>query len=169
MPKYNTLNSVQFDFQIEKLKEVSFSCQSANIPGMSLGQAIQPTPLLDIPIPGDTLTIDSLNITYLIDEQMSNYLELYKWMKGLGFPDSNTQYKDLLTNIYNLDSPGDQFSQATLFVLSNNSNVTFEVTFDRCFPISLSGLDFNTGEMDVNPFIASTTFLFANYDIVAST
>ena len=47
----------------------------------------------------------------------------------------------------------------------------FKYIYNRLdgFPISLSGLDFNTGEMDVNHIIASTTFLFANYDIVAST
>ena len=170
MPKYNTLNSINFDFQIEKIKEVSFSCQTANIPGMSLGQSVQPTPLRPLPIPGDSLQYDSLDISFLVDENMSNYLEIYKWLKGLGFPSDQQQYADLLVDTNRINQyDGDKFSEATLFVLSNNSNVAFEVNFTSCFPTNLSGLNFVSTDADTSPFIASTSFMFADFNIVTST
>ena len=53
--KLDYASPVQFRFKCSKLPTVEFFCQTANIPGISLGQATVDTPLKSIPFPGDEL------------------------------------------------------------------------------------------------------------------
>ena len=57
---------VQFRFKCSKLPTVEFFCQTANIPGISLGQATVDTPLKSIPFPGDELNYQDLGISFLV-------------------------------------------------------------------------------------------------------
>ena len=93
--KLDYASPIQFRFKCTKLPEVEFTCQTANIPGISLGGATQPTPLVDVPIPGDKINYDSLDITFLVDENLNNYKEIHDWLIGLGFPKDYTQFQNL--------------------------------------------------------------------------
>ena len=66
--KLDYASPVQFKFGLIKLPKVEYFCTAANIPGITLGTANQPTPLKDLPIPGDKLEYDNLSITFLVDE-----------------------------------------------------------------------------------------------------
>ena len=62
---------VQFRFKCSKLPTVEFFCQSANIPGISIGSASMPTGLKDIPIPGEKVSYQDLAISFLVDENIN--------------------------------------------------------------------------------------------------
>ena len=94
--KLDYASPIQFRFKCTKLPEVEFTCQTANIPGISLGGATQSTPLLDVPVPGDKLTFGSLDITFLVDENLENFREIHGWMYGIGYPKSRTQFLSLI-------------------------------------------------------------------------
>ena len=64
------------------------------MPGLDLGVATQATYLTDIPRAGEKLTFGDLTLTFLVDEDLSNYLEIQNWMRGLGFPESLDQIYD---------------------------------------------------------------------------
>ena len=93
--KMDYASPIQFRFKCTKLPEVEFTCQTANIPGISLGSATQPTPLVDIPIPGDKISFQSLDINFLVDENLNNYKEIHDWLIGIGFPQNYTQFQNL--------------------------------------------------------------------------
>ena len=78
----------KFKFQIEKLPLVEFFTTAANLPGINLGEAIFPTPFKQIPIMGDDLTYENLDVTFIVDEKLQNYREVHDWMVGIGFPQS---------------------------------------------------------------------------------
>ena len=61
----------------------------ANVPGVSLGQAVQTTPLLDMPIIGDKLTYDDFYVTFLVDEELKNYTEMHDWLINCAAPAMN--------------------------------------------------------------------------------
>ena len=86
---------VQFRFKCSKLPTVEFFCQTANIPGISIGTASMPTGLKDIPIPGEKVSYSDLAISFLVDENLNNYKEIHDWIIGLGFPQNHTQFADL--------------------------------------------------------------------------
>ena len=73
--KFDYAEPTKFRFGVIKLPKVEFFCTAANIPGISLGNASQPTPLKDIPIPGDKLEYENLSISFL-ESQFSHLVLL---------------------------------------------------------------------------------------------
>ena len=92
--KLDHLSPTQFRFVINQLPKVEFFNISANIPAISLGEALFPTPYKDIPVMGDTLTYDNLTISFIVDEFLENYITVHDWLTGIGFPKNRTQPKD---------------------------------------------------------------------------
>ena len=54
--KLDLASPTQFKFQILKLPKVEYFCTAVNLPGLSLNTVQQPTPLADIPLPGEKLS-----------------------------------------------------------------------------------------------------------------
>ena len=94
--KFDYASPTQFKFQLTKLPKVEYFTTACNIPGISLSSALQPTPLKDIPIPGDTVEFNDLEITFLVDENLENYREIHGWLRGLGFPGDHKEHANLL-------------------------------------------------------------------------
>ena len=169
----NYMSPLGFKLILSKTPKVDFLCQSANIPGISMGTAVQPTYLKDIPVPGDKVLYEDLTIRFLVDEQMENYLAIYKWITGLGYPESLGQFKQLKDDDFRtqpgVNSDSDpryfEFSDATLQVLSSNYKPSIHVNFRDAFPIALSTLDFDVSQRDYSFFTASVTFKYTIYDI----
>ena len=182
--KLDYASPIQFRFKCTKLPEVEFTCQTANIPGISLGGATQPTPLVDVPIPGDKINYDSLDITFLVDENLNNYKEIHDWLIGLGFPQNHTQFQDLAAGSAdrfpgstrstaatgkNVPAPlkeGGIYSDATLTVLNSKNIAKTEIRFQNIYPTSLGGLNYDIKNTDVNYIQASVSFAYTLYEIV---
>ena len=167
------MSPLGFKLILTKTPKVDFLCQSANIPQISMGTAVQPTYLKDIPVPGDKVLYDDLTVRFLVDEQMENYLSIYKWMTGLGYPESLGQYDQLRKDDIRTDRiVGDDggpryfnYSDATLQVLSSNYRPSVLINFKDAFPISLSTLEFDVSQRDYNFFTASVTFKYTIFNI----
>ena len=169
----NYMSPLGFKLVLTKTPKVDFLCQSANIPSISMGTAIQPSYLKDIPVPGDKVLYDDLTVSFLVDEKMENYLAIHKWITGLGYPESRGQYDQLRKDDNRTDriigDDGDpryfEFSDATLQVLSSNYRPSVLINFKDAFPISLSTLDFDVTTRDYNYFTAQVTFKYTIYNI----
>ena len=182
--KLDYASPTQFKFGIIKLPKVEYFCTAANIPGITLGTSNLVTPFKDVPMPGDKLDYDTLNISFLVDENLENYREIHGWMTGLGFPKDYSQYRTLQsagTDRYptttnetysseigvtskNTPDDGGLYSDATLFVLTSKNNANIEIRFRDIYPISLSGLDYNQQATDVDYLTASVTFQYKIYE-----
>ena len=110
----------QFKFGINQLPKVEFFTTQANVPGISLADAVFPTPYKDIPVMGDKLTYENLTISFLVDENLENYISLHEWMTGIGFPKSRTQFSHLghQHQIYQLQLK----VQVVILVMSNHQH-----------------------------------------------
>ena len=169
----NYMSPLGFKLILTKTPKVDFLCQSANIPQISMGTAVQPTYLKDIPVPGDKVLYDDLSIRFLVDEQMENYLAIYKWITGLGYPESLGQYdqlrKDDIRTNASVSDDGDpryfEFSDATLQILNSNYRPSLLINFIDAFPISLSTLEFDVSQRDYSFFTASVTFKYTIFNI----
>ena len=91
----NFLSPTGFKFGLKRSPGVAFFCNQANIPSLDLGVAEQPSYLKDIPIPGDKMQFGDLNLRFLVDEDLVNFMEIQNWMRGLGFPESLAEFNDL--------------------------------------------------------------------------
>ena len=169
----NYMSPVGFKLILTKTPKVDFLCQSANIPQISMGTAIQPSYLKDIPVPGDKVLYDDLSVRFLVDEKMENYLAIYKWITGLGYPESLGQFKQLKTNDIRTNASasddGDpryfEFSDATLQILNSNYKPSVLVNFKDAFPVSLSTLEFDVADRDYSYFTANVTFKYTIFNI----
>ena len=65
--------------------------------------------------------------------------------------------------------PKEAFCDGTLRILNSNYREVAKVKFKDLFPISLSSLDFDATNTDVQFFTAEATFKYTIYDLVSST
>lgn len=168
----NFLSSVGFKFTLTRARKVSFFSNSANIPGLTLGVAQQPNYLKDIDIPGDKMVFEDFNLRFIVDENLENYMQIQNWMRGLGYPESLNEIYKLQRQETNLDTSLNKqmniYSDGTLQALNSNNRVQFEVVFKDMFPYSLSALEFDSTNPDVEYFTAEVSFKYTIYNILGS-
>ena len=161
----NFLSPIGFLFVLDKAKKVSFLCQKADIPTMTLGEVNIPTRgLVPIPVEGN-MRYSELTIDFLVDENLENYMEIHNWMRALGTPQDLQERTDWNTKYRNAPRQDARFSDATLQVLNNNNNANFDVVFKDLFPVNLSTLTFDVTQGDNDFFVASATFKYMIYEI----
>jgi hypothetical protein len=175
LPKtYDYLRPNAFRFGVKDIPNVSFTCQSANIPDIQLGYAVQPTPFVDIPTIGDKINFGELAIRFLISENMSNYLELYRWLIAIGFPKDYNQFSTFVKDrpsrfpfVTRLDGTSEilAYSDATLTILDSTNTAKVNIIFKNLFPTSLSALDFDIASGSVEYFTAIASFKYTIFEV----
>lgn len=164
----NFLSAVGFKFTLAKYPKVDFFSNSARIPEISLDIAKQPTYLKDIDVPGEKLTYGDLTLKFMVDENMENYISIYEWLTGLGFPETPAQYKALTTDDAGQRDDKEAFSDGTLRILNSNFKEVAKVKFLDLFPVSLSSLEFDATSIDVQYFTAEVSFKYTVYTLTSS-
>ena len=160
----NFLSPLNFRFTLKRAPHVNFFLQKVNLPQITINPTpLYPTLLIDIPQPGEFVTFGPLNITFKIDEDMQNYLELFNWIKALGDYGRDGDYAKLQ------NAPAGSglgiFSDISLMVLSSTKMPNYEITFVDAFPTSLTALSFNTVDSDVNYIEASAEFRYTIFEV----
>ena len=164
----NFLSPIGFKFVLGKFPKVGFFCNSARIPEINLTSVSQPSYLKTIDVPGDLITFGAMNLAFLVDENMENYMAIHNWINGLGFPETTQEFKDLTTNTDGVRDNKEQYSDGSLHILNSNYNTTAVVKFTDMYPTSLSSLEFNATDSDVNYFTAQVSFNYTIYNILSS-
>ena len=154
------LSPIGFKFQLNNFPEVNYFVQSANLPGISISAIDVPTALKTIAIAGDEVNFEELSIKFIVDENMKNWLSIYDWIIGLGFPtqEGQEQYKKLSEN-------SELTTDATLTVLTGNMNPQINFIFQECFPLNLSSIAFDSGGTDIDYVTADVSFRYDFYRI----
>ena len=165
----NFLSPTGFKFLLKRSPKVAFFCNQANIPDLNLGIANQPTYLKDIDTPGDKITFGDLNLRFLVDENLENYMEIQNWIRGLGYPESVQEFRDLnnqgiIQGRYANDRQN-IYSDGTLQILSSSLVSKFQVFFKDLFPYSLQTLTFDATDTDIQYFTADVSFKYTIYSI----
>jgi hypothetical protein len=164
----NPLSPNGFQLSITKLPELSYFCQQAEIPSISLPAPIQATPLSNNIMAGDILEYTDFNVQFLIDENMANYKAIFNWMIGLGFPENHEQYDNFRNQsaFADLSDVKKNFSDGFLQILGNNNQVVQTVQFFDMYPTNLQSLTFQSTNQDVNYLIGNVTFRYDIYKFV---
>ena len=165
----NFLAPTGFKFSLKRCPSAAFFCNQANIPSLDLGIAQQTSYLKDLDIPGDKIVFGDLNLRFLVDEDLFNYMEIQNWIRGLGYPEKLSQLKDLAEEgkvKSRFGQAGENiYSDATLQILSNNLVPKFQVFFNDVFPYSLSTITFDATDTDIEYFTAEVSFKYTVYTL----
>jgi hypothetical protein len=165
----NFLSPTGFKFTLKRSPKVAFFCNEANIPDLNLGIAVQTSYLKDIDLPGDKIVFGDLNLRFLVDENLENYMEIQNWIRGLGYPENLQQFADLqnqglIQGNYTQDRQN-IYSDGTLQVLTSSSIPNIQVVFKDLFPYSLGTLTFDATQTDIQYFTADVGFKYTIYSI----
>ena len=164
----NFLSGVAFKFNLSKVPKVDFLSNSARIPELNLELTTQPSYLKNIDVPGERLTFGDFTLRFLVDENMENYISVYDWLTGLGFPETTKEFADLIKDKDGQRDAKEAFCDGTLRILNSNFREVAKVKFNDLFPTSLTSLDFDATNTDVQYFTAEATFKYTLYKISSS-
>lgn len=159
----NFLSPLNFSFTLGRTPTLEYFVQKVNLPGVGYPQGEMPTPLINIPMPGNKLMFQPLEITFKVDENLGNYLEIFSWLEGLGHPVSFDQYAAIANN--SITSGNGVYSDATLTILSSKKNPNKSFTFTDCFPISLGALRFETTTTDIDYVTCDTILAYRSFGV----
>ena len=176
--------SNQFKVYIPIFPLVEWFVISCNVPGVTMGQGVVPTPLLDVPFIGDKLTYDQFNMTFMVDEQLKNYIELHDWLVNMAAPQKSSQFgartSDYVirpsqsTKFYRdgqevtgSTSDRDLYCDIELYILSSKNNPVAKITMQEAFPVTISALDYTQQDADTSYVQCNVSFAFMLYTIEA--
>jgi len=155
----NFLSPLGFRFVLNRAPNIEYFCQAATLPTISMVEAIQTNPFVNIPRPGDKISYEPFTLTFRVDEEMKNYLEIYNWIIGLGHPENFRQYKNLDTSRASI------YSDGALIILNSNNNPIVRISFEDMFPLSLSPLAFDVTQTDIEYLQAEVTFRYRQFTV----
>ena len=167
----NFLSPIGFKMQLEGYPKVVYFSQSASIPGLSMNTVEQPN-IMGRPIPWEAhgLNYEPFNITFLVDEDLENYLILHNWMRGLGVPENFSERQEFIDSNESKNTAkalGEDliFADGTLTVLNSNFQPIYNVLFKNLKPVELSTLEFDGTLSDQEYFQAIASFDYLSYEI----
>ena len=159
----NFLSPLNFKFSIKRAPHINFFVQKINLPAISLPTIETPNPFVKIPQPGEHLDYADLTLSFRVDENLQNYLEIHNWIRALGKPKDFSEYKALAQNP---NYTGDGLrSDLTLMILSSAKNPNYEIVFTDAYPYDISELSFDTTKSDVEFIEATATFKYILFEI----
>jgi hypothetical protein len=157
----NLLNTQTFNFSVAMCPTLTSYVQSVSVPGVTLGEAGIETPFVRIPEPGDKLTYSVLGVSFLVDEEMKNWLEIFDWMTSLGYPDNLRQFGNIPQA---RRAAADQVrGDMVLLIYSNQSVPVLKVTFKDAFPIAVGDIPFTSTDTGNEAAIATADFMYRTY------
>ena len=158
------LSPVGFRFAIQKLPHVNYFCTSASIPDINMGSidTVENT-FVKLPIPGDKLTFGQLELKFRVDEDLKNFQEIYDWLISLGYPDNFQQYSQIANR--GIQQQGEIYSDGSLIVMTSSYKPNVEVKFIDMYPVSLSSVEFDIAQSDIEYLDATVSFAYRKYEL----
>jgi len=151
----NPLYPTYFQFTIKRTPSITYFCQGVNLPGMSLNMIPQTTRFVDIPHSAGSPEFEDLNINFMVDETLSNWIEIWHWMRTISNTKDHIEYIDT----------EEHYSDATLSILNSSMTPKIRIEFRNIIPTNISSLDFDSTITNPDALIASATFNYTTYEI----
>ena len=166
------LNKNNFRLLIDKIPTVEYYVKTVNIPGLQFSEVAQPAGIgLDAFFPGDKVAFDTLDVTFLVDEDLENFKEVYDWMDSIvpvHNPEDYKNFTNTLTTeqgqLSTVENALNQYSDITLVINTNKNLANRYFRFKDCFPIALGALELESGA-DNEPVTCQVQFRFTYYEI----
>lgn len=155
----NYLSTGGFDITIPRLPNVEFFSQKIVLPGVDASPIERSGPLSTVFDTADRLRYTDFDLSFIIDENMNNYLEIFNWMQGITAPETTAQYKALA------ESNDGITSDVTVLILNSHKNANVSVTFLNAFPVGLTPISLEMNNTDVTYAEGTVTFRYDRFNI----
>jgi len=104
----------------------------------------------------------------MVDQEMTGWLEIHDWLRGMTFPTSYEEYVNLgQLNRYTTaaDSRTPQYSDGSVTILSASNKPYFKINFIDLFPISLGGFMMSATDTPETIITSDATFRFTYFNV----
>lgn len=159
------LNPNEFRFFIHRAPYLSFFTQTVMLPSITLPSADTENPFVTVPTPGDHIHFAPLDVEFIVDEDLKGYLEMYNWIRGLGFPTTFDEYVKAVADMRNGNRWEVTTSDASVFTNTGSRNVNIEFTFRDAFPVSVSAPTLSTTNIDQPVVTSRVQFAYTYFDV----
>jgi hypothetical protein len=152
----NKLTTNRFLFNMTRTPYLAYFCQRVNIPSLGFGTSIQSNPTaIEIKRPGTRLVYEDLQVGFIVDEEMKNWLEIHNWLKNISTYDTVHDYL----------KEEQKTSSALLYVMSAAYKPLLSIYFHDIYPTFLTSVDFDSTSPDSENIISTVTFSYTYYEI----
>jgi hypothetical protein len=151
MPNFLNPSSFVLTLDSQTYSGAEFTIQTMVLPDVTVEGAPLQYKQINVGRVGDKINFGAFEVSYLIDEDLLNYKEIFDWLK------SNVETNHTATN---------HVRDLTLTIMNSANNVTKEIKFVDAYPISISSLPFDITTTDVEYLTAVVTFEYSYYDFV---
>jgi len=150
----NFLVPTRFKIIIDRTRysNVEYTITSVSLPDINVSSASYSTASARIGMPGDKIDYSPLSLTFIIDETLENYREIYEWM--LGLVEINDSTNDGKTR------------DIRLLIYSSKENPLMEFQFVDAYPTSLSGVEFDSSDQSSAYLKATVTFDYSYFKLI---
>lgn len=160
-PAADFLATLHFDLAIQKLPDVSFMVTAVQIPGLFTNNPQLQTSFNAIPLPADKLQFEELGIKFKVDAMMQNWIQIYNWLYGIGFPQSFSER----SVVERSGKIRELYSDLKLIILDYHKQPILQFDFVDVLPKSLSGFTANVADTDVTYIESNVTFVYRQFTI----
>jgi|TARA_Y100001951_G_C11172821_1_gene201296 hypothetical protein len=155
MPNFLNPSSFVLTLDSQTYSGVEFTVQTMMLPDVTSEGAPLPFKNVNVAMAGDKLAYGAFEVSYLIDEDLLNYKEIYDWMKL----NTETEHIDAIIG-------SNHTRDLTLTIMNSANNVTKQINFIDAYPTSLSSLPFDITTVDVEYLTAVVTFQYSYYEFL---
>ena len=159
----NTLSDITFGFSVKKAPHVNFFAQSVSIPEIILNPTNISNQFVKLPITGDSIIFGDLPVTFKVDEDLQNYMEIFNWIMGMGFPNDNSQYLNIENK--SLISGQGIYSDISVVLYTGIKNPNVEFIFKDAWPFKISEMKLYTDKNDVRYVSVEVLFKYTLFTV----
>jgi hypothetical protein len=154
MPNFLNPSSFVLTLDSQSYSGAEFTIQTMILPDVSVEEAPLQFKQINVGRAGDKINFGTFEISYLIDEDLLNYKEIFDWMKSL------------VETKHSTATSSDHYRDMTLTVMNSANNVTKQIKFVDAYPTSLSSIPFDITTTDVEYLTAVASFRYSYYQFL---
>ena len=171
------LAPTQFELLIKKLPNTKYFSTGVNVPSISVAEVQQPTRYgANVKVPGDKISYGEITVTFIVDENMENWTELYTWMSQITSSTDPDKYRSLVGANRRANEPYDGsgdydavYSDMTIVVTTAANNPNRYIRIQDAFPTSLGEITMDTTVAGGLSYVTCTaSFQFTTFEIAAT-
>jgi hypothetical protein len=151
MPNFLNPSSFVLSLDSQTYSGAEFTIQTMMLPDVTAEGAPLPFKQVNVAFVSDKIAFGTFEVSYLIDEDLLNYKEIFDWLKA------NVETNHTATN---------HVRDLTLTIMNSANNVTKQIKFVDAYPISISSLPFDITTTDVEYLTAVVQFQYSYYQFI---
>ena len=132
-------NNSNYILTIDRYPDMPFYVSSIAMPDVNLGITEFESPFGIIRRAGTSLSFSDIILTFYVDEDLTNYKTLLGWMLSLKELNPNDN-AIAMSEAMRTNKPEEKYCNCTITFLNTEKKPMLNITYEDCFPTSLSGL-----------------------------